>query len=244
MDNTTSISHIWSNGIQNGKGYVTIKDQIDLTQERRSSRDPKRNLEASPDRVAGDEAVHALRVVIEDRSQDLDRARVDQDHDHAGQDRDRDLTVRNRNRDLMVQNRDRDLIVRGHGLENALDHAIAANQQVDPFQARKQGQDRILRRNTRTNHVADQNHAPERIALDLDENHDLGVVPSPATEIVIEVGAVRDHLPLSESHGLNHDPHHPNENHAAVLGLYQNRLIVEVALGRELLPQIMLTNKM
>jgi hypothetical protein len=180
--------------------------------------------------------------VIEGRSQDLDRARVDQDHDRADQDRDRDLTVRNRDRDLTVQNRDRDLIVRGR--ENALDHAIAANRQVDPFQAGKRGQDRTLRRSTRTNHVADQSHAPERVALDPDENHDPGVDPNPATEIVIEVGAVRDHLPLSKSHGLNHDPHHPNGNHAAVLGLYQSRLIVEVALGRELPPQIMLTNKM
>lgn len=179
--------------------------------------------------------IHALRVVTEDRSQDPDRA--DQDHDHVDRDRDR----ANRDHDHV---RNRDHIVRCHDLENALDRAVAGNRQVDLFQGGEQGQDRALRRSTKISHVADQSQTPERVVLGPDENRDPKVAPNPATGIVIETGAARDRLPLSKSHGRNHDPHHPDGDHAAVLGLYQNHLVVEVVLGRELPPQVMLTSKM
>lgn len=218
MDNITSILHIWSSGIRSNESQecVIAEDRVDLFQERGPGRVLKRNLGASPDRVVENAVVRAPRVVIVATE---DRS---QDPDH---------TVRNRDR-----------IVQDRSLETALDRVAAGNRQVDP--SREGEQDRILRRSARTNRLADRSQAPKLVALDPDEDRDPEVVLNLATGIVTGTDAARDHLLSSESHGRDHDPHHPDGDHTAVLGLCQSRQVVEVAPGQELLPQIMLTSKM
>lgn len=233
MDNTTSILHIWSNEIRSRKQrYMIAKNRrVGLSREPEQSQVPKRNL----DRVVEDAAICVPRVVTEDRNRDPDRVRADRDHDRANRDHDR----ANRDRDRLVRNHDR--IVRNRGLKAVLNRAIIENRQVDPSPGGEQGQDRILRRVRTTNRLADQSRTPEHVALGSDENRDPEVAPSPIIGIIIEASAI-DRLPSSESHEQDHDPYHPNEDHAVVLGLCQNRQVVEVALGQELLPQ-MLTNR-
>lgn len=217
MDNTTSILHIWLNGIRSGKqGCVIENRQVDLE----PSRVPRLNLGASPDRVVEDAAIRAPRVT-EDRNPDRDRA--DRDHDRANPDRDRIARIH-------------DHIVRGRGLEIALDRATAENLQVDPSRGEEQGQDRTLRRSARTTNLADQSQVLEHVALSPDENRDPEVAPSLVIRIVTGgAGAAIDRLP-SKSRGQDHDLHHPDGDHAAVLGLCQSRQVVEVVLGRELPP--------
>jgi len=185
--------------------------------------------------------------VIESRSQDPDRDHVDQDHDHADQghdcaDRDHNRADRDHNR--VNQNRDR--TDRSLVLEIALDRVVAENRQVDLAREGKQGQDQdlILKRGIRiTNHAVDPSQVPKRVLLDPDEIQGLEVAPSLAAEIITGTSVARDRLLLSKLHERNHDPHHPDEDHAVVLGLCQNHQVVEVAPGQELLPQIMLTSK-
>lgn len=223
MDNTTSILHIWSNEIRSrNQRCVTVENrQVDLSREPEQSQVPKRNL----DRVVED-AICVPRVVTEDRNPD--RGRADRDHDRA-----------NRNRDRLARNHDR--IVRDRGPGAVLDRAIVENRQVDP--SRGGEQDRTLKRHARmTNRLADQSQAPEHVASRPDENRDPEVAPSPIIGIIIGANAI-DRLPLSKSHERGRDPYHPDGDHAVVHGLCQSRQVVEVALGRELLPQIILMNK-
>lgn len=225
MDNTTNILHIWLNEIRSSgsRECVIAEDrQVGLYQERELN--PRRNLEAFLNRVVEDAAVRAPGVVTRGWNRDPDRDQADRDPDRDHVDRNRSHIIR--------------------GLETTLDRAAAGNLQVDPSRGREQEQDRPLKRSERTtNHVADQNQAPRRVALDLDENRDPGAAPSLVTGIVTGIGATRDRLPLSKLHGRSHDPHHLNEDHAAVLGPCRSRRAVEVARGRELLPQIILTSK-
>ncbi|EGI59256.1 Splicing factor, arginine/serine-rich 17A [Acromyrmex echinatior] len=126
--------------------------------------------------------------------------------------------------------------------EIALDRVVAENRQVDLAREEKQDQDLTLRRGTRiTNHAVDPSQVPKRVLPN--EIHGLEVAPSLAVEIVTGVSVARDRLLLSKLHERNHDPHHPDEDHAVVLGLCQNHQVVEVALGQELLPQIILMSK-
>ncbi|KYN50497.1 hypothetical protein ALC57_00135 [Trachymyrmex cornetzi] len=243
-----NILHIWSSEIRSSKNreYVTAKNQqVDLSQEQGLDRILGENLEVSPDRVVEDAAVRVPRVVIEGRSQDPDRDHVDQDHDHADQGRDcvdRDHNHADRDHNRANQNRDR--VDRNLGLEIALDRVVVENQEVDLAREEKQGQDLTLRRGTRIiNRAVDQSQVPKRVPLDPDEIHDLEVAPSLAAEIVTGTSVARDRLLLSKLHERNHDLHHPDEDHAVVLGLCQSHQVVEVAPGQELPPQIILTSK-
>lgn len=249
MDNITSILHIWLSGIRNSgnRECATVEDrQIDLSQERGPGRIPKRNLGATRDCVVEDAAVRVPRVVTEGRDPDRDRA--DRDHDRANQDRDHDHDRGDQDRgradrDHVHTNRDQDRD-RGRGLRIAPDRAAAGDRQANPPRGGEQGQDRTLSRSARTtNRPADRNQAPKRVVPDPDENRDPEVAPGPAAGIITGAGAARDRLPLSKSHERDHDPRHPDGYRAAVPGLCQSHQVVEVALGRELSPQIMLTSK-
>lgn len=236
MDNITNILLIWSSGTRSGnRGCVTVENQqVDLSHER----GPKQNLGAFPDHVVGDAVIRALRVVTEGRNQDPDRELVDRDRDRDRANPDR---VRaNPDRSRANRDRDHDHVVRGLGLETVLDRATVENRQVDP--PRGEEQDRTLRRSVRTtNRPADQSQVLEHVVLGPDENRDPEVAP--VTGIVTEASAAIDRLPSSKSREQDHDLHHRNEDHAVVLGLCQSHQVVEVALGRELPPQIILMSK-
>lgn len=233
-DNITNILHIWSSEIRSNKNreYITAKNQlVDLSQERGLDRFLREDLGVSPDRVVEGVAIRVPRVVIEGRSQDPDRDHADQDHDHADRDHNR-------------VNQSRDRVDRSLGLEIALDRAVAENRQVDLARKGKRSQDLTLRRGTRvTNCAVDPSQVPKRVTLGPDEIHGLEVVPSLAAEIVTGVSVARGRLLSSKLHERNHDPHHPDEDHAVVLGLCQSHQVVEVAPGQELPPQIILTSK-
>lgn len=140
------------------------------------------------------------------------------------------------------QDPDRDPVVLERGSEVAPDRdlevvlAVDENRRADRF--RKRERDRAPRQNVRATpaHAArgavvrevDRDQDPER--ADPDERCDPEVVLDLA--VVSRIVKGEDPLP-SKSRGQNRVPYHPDQNHAAVLGLCRSPRTEEVALGRD-----------